>query len=98
MRTLKAISIALLAVLFFIACYFVFFTPLGHDLREKHALPGEDVRHLASRHPLTAPLIYIAIYAGLATLALPVWWVPILGGLVFGIWLGTAWSLIGAML
>jgi uncharacterized membrane protein YdjX (TVP38/TMEM64 family) len=95
-RTLKAASIALLAVLFCITCYFVFFTPLGRELRVKHALLGEDVRKLTSRHPLTSPLVFIVIYAGLATLALPVWWVPILGGLAFGVWFGTFWSLIGA--
>ena len=96
-RVLKAISIALLAAMFITACYLVFFTPLGRELRVKHALLGQNVRDLADRHPLTAPLTYIALYAVLGALALPVWWVPILGGLAFGIWLGTAWSLVGAV-
>jgi uncharacterized membrane protein YdjX (TVP38/TMEM64 family) len=96
-KALKAVSIALLAVLFCVACYFVFFTRFGRQLREHHALLGQDVRGLAARHPMTAPLVYIAAYAVLGTLALPVWWVPILGGLAFGIWLGTVWSLIGAV-
>jgi uncharacterized membrane protein YdjX (TVP38/TMEM64 family) len=97
-RTLKATSIVLLSALFITAVYFIFFTPVGRELRVKHALLGQDVRYLAARHPISAPLIFIAIYTALATLALPVWWVPILGGLVFGVWLGTVWSLIGAML
>src|SRR5580658_1044088 len=98
MKTLKATSIVLLAAMFITACYILFFSPVGRELRHKHALLGQDVRELADRHPVTAPMLYIAIYAGLATLALPVWWVPILGGLAFGIWLGTAWSLIGSVL
>ncbi len=97
-KTLKATSIILLAALFSVAFYFVFFTPLGQELRVRHALLGKDVRYLAAQHPAAAPIIFIAIYAVLATLALPVWWVPILGGLAFGVWLGTLWSLIGAML
>ena len=97
-KVLKAISIALLAAMFITACYLLFFTPIGRELRHKHALLGQDIRELTNRHPVTAPLIYIGIYATLGALALPVWWVPILGGLAFGIWLGTAWSLVGSML
>jgi uncharacterized membrane protein YdjX (TVP38/TMEM64 family) len=97
MKTLKAISIALLAAMFITACYILFFSPVGRELRHRHALLGQNVQDLAARHPLTAPLIYITLYAALGILALPVWWVPILGGLAFGIWLGTVWSLIGAV-
>ncbi|OYV38625.1 MAG: hypothetical protein B7Z81_04345 [Acidocella sp. 20-61-6] len=53
----------------------------------------------ANAHPLTAPFGYILLYAFAVAMSLPVGlWLSLLSGLLFGIWLGTAATILGATL
>jgi uncharacterized membrane protein YdjX (TVP38/TMEM64 family) len=54
------------------------------------------VQSWVHRHRVIAPLIFVSIYIALALLALPLWWLQMLGGYSFGIFLGVMWSQIGA--
>ena len=47
-------------------------------------------------HPITAPLSYAALYITLGVLALPVWWIQIIGGMAFGLPLAVAYTQIAA--
>ena len=87
-------------VLFIIAIVVALAWGLGTEhgrtvLRHPHAL-GAKARLWAEAHPLAAPLLVIAAYLVCATLALPVWWIQILSGYVFGILWGTLLCLVGA--
>jgi uncharacterized membrane protein YdjX (TVP38/TMEM64 family) len=51
----------------------------------------------AAAHPVLAPLIFAGIYALTVAVFLPVGiWLSLLGGLLFGMWLGTLYTAIGA--
>lgn len=66
-------------------------------LRHPHAL-GDSARLWADRHPVVAPLAVMGVFAVCGMLALPVWWISVLGGYVFGIARGTGLCLIGSTL
>ncbi len=52
-----------------------------------------------ARHPLVAPFAFIGIYAFAVAMSLPVGlWLSLLGGLLFGIWLGGVLTVVGASL
>jgi uncharacterized membrane protein YdjX (TVP38/TMEM64 family) len=53
--------------------------------------------HFVARHPLAAPAVYCLVYAAAVALSLPGGAVlTCAGGLLFGMWLGTAWAALGA--
>jgi uncharacterized membrane protein YdjX (TVP38/TMEM64 family) len=53
--------------------------------------------HFVARHPLAAPAVYCLVYAAAVALSLPGGAVlTCAGGLLFGIWLGTACAALGA--
>lgn len=57
------------------------------------------LRHWVAGHPLLAVMGYIAFYAALVAFSLPVAsLVTLTGGFLFGPWLGTAWTVLGATL
>jgi uncharacterized membrane protein YdjX (TVP38/TMEM64 family) len=98
-RRRRWIRIALIAVLFVLLCgaiYFLFFTAAGQELRGNRKQLEADVRALVHRHRLIAPAMYLSVYLLFAVLALPVWWLQLVAGMAFGLWLGTFWSIIGA--
>ena len=52
---------------------------------------------LAAAHPVLAPLVFSAVYVSVAALALPVAAIlSLLGGFLFGVWLGAALVLVSA--
>lgn len=60
---------------------------------------GRGLRELSREWGAAAALAYILSYAGLMTvLAVPAWLCSIVGGFLFGIWLGTACATAGATL
>ena len=92
----KRVVAAVLVAALVVASGMVLLTERGRTLvTQPHLLRG-DAQHLAAAHPLTAPLLLLAVYLPLAILALPVWWLQILAGMAFGLALGTLWSLVGA--
>jgi len=95
-RWIRLVLIALLAVLLCCAVYFLFFTAPGQELRGNRKQLEADVRALVRRHRLIAPALYLSAYLLFAVLALPVWWLQLVAGMAFGLWLGTLWSVIGA--
>src|SRR5947209_6122826 len=98
-RRRRWIRVVLIAVLFVLLCgaiYFLFFTAAGQELRGNRKQLEADVRALVHRHRLIAPAMYLSVYLLFAVLALPVWWLQLVAGMAFGLWLGTLWSVIGA--
>ncbi len=50
-----------------------------------------------ARHPLIAPFAFIGLYAFAVAMSLPVGlWLSLLGGLLFGIWMGGVLTVLGA--
>lgn len=58
----------------------------------------EEVRDLVERVGVAAPIVYVALYAGLVVLLVPGSIITIVGGVVFGTWSGTALAVVGASL
>jgi uncharacterized membrane protein YdjX (TVP38/TMEM64 family) len=86
--------IALLAV----ALWVLFRTDAGGRIRSDPRNFARETRDLAVAHPVKTPLVYLALYTTLAVLALPIWWLQILGGVGLGIYEGTFVSLLGSTL
>ncbi|HEX6958270.1 MAG TPA: TVP38/TMEM64 family protein [Ferrovibrio sp.] len=58
-----------------------------------------DLRLWVAAHPLLAPLAYTGFYTILVAFSLPIAsFVTLAGGILFGAWLGTLWTAIGATL
>jgi uncharacterized membrane protein YdjX (TVP38/TMEM64 family) len=95
-RIPKIAAAALLVTLAVAAICFLFFTSSGRQLLNDPRLFSADVRRLVADHPVTTPILYILIYVAFAGVALPVWWLQLLGGLGFGMIFGSLWSLMGA--
>jgi uncharacterized membrane protein YdjX (TVP38/TMEM64 family) len=96
-RILKSIIVIVLLALLAASVWLLFTTQTGQQLRENPVQLAATARQVVHHHPISAPLLYIALYVLLATLGfLPVWWLQILAGAGFGLWFGTLWSLLGA--
>ncbi len=95
-RIPKFAASALLIGLAIAAIYFLLFTPSGRKVLNDPRLFSSDVHTLVARHPLAAPALYILTYIAFAVVALPVWWLQFLGGLGFGFFFGSTWSLLAA--
>lgn len=87
----------LLAVLIVLAVRELFFTHFGWELRHHPRAAEAQVHAWVGDNYLLALGAFLLAYVALAVLLLPVWWLQILGGAGFGIVLGTAWSLTGAV-
>jgi len=78
-------------------------SPAGREfLHQQHLLElGGQLHDWAQRNPLTAGSAFVGLYVLLAVLALPLWWLQIVGGLGFGLCggflLSTVASVIGAV-
>jgi uncharacterized membrane protein YdjX (TVP38/TMEM64 family) len=95
---LKWALVAVLVALLIVALWLLFTTASGQKLRNDPRLLARDVRAMVVLHPFIAPAIFLALYIVLGTVSLPVWWLQILVGAVSGLFIGIAWSLIGATL
>jgi uncharacterized membrane protein YdjX (TVP38/TMEM64 family) len=95
-RLPRYITLLLVLTLIAAALYALFFTPFGHLLRHDREAAGAAFRTWVDAHHLVAPLILVALYVAAGVSFLPVWWIQILAGYGFGMWLGVPYSLIGA--
>jgi len=87
-----ALLLALAATVFFILWH----SPTGYQaMHHPHRIKG-DAREWISHHRVIAPLAFIALYVLLAISMLPVWWLMVLGGLGFGLYLGVIYGQIAA--
>ena len=80
------------------AVYALFFTDAGQQLRDDPHLAGRHFRTWVQSHHLIAPAILLLLYILFTLSLMPVWWLQILAGYGFGLWLGIAYSLVGATL
>jgi uncharacterized membrane protein YdjX (TVP38/TMEM64 family) len=93
-----------LALFLFLLClmaaavYGFFFTDAGRQVRDNPHLAGLHFRNWVQSHQLIAPAILLLLYVVFTLSLMPVWWLQILAGYGFGLWLGIAYSLIGATL
>src|SRR2546423_13526107 len=94
----RLLLLALLLCLIGVALYVLFFTSLGERIREDPRRLGREFRQWVDAHKLIAPLTFIGIYVIATLCLLPVWWLQVLAGIAFGLWLGVAYSLAGAIL
>ncbi len=74
--------VLILLIFLAIACaFFLFGTKQGHDLRH-HPHKLHDFVH---SHRIAIIAIFMAVYLVMAILAMPVWWLQILSGYIFGL-------------
>jgi uncharacterized membrane protein YdjX (TVP38/TMEM64 family) len=81
-----------------VVLYVIFYTPLGQRFRDDPEQLRGDFRRWVETHRLIAPAGFILLFVVASLCLLPVWWLQILAGYGFGLWLGLGWSLIGATL
>ncbi|HEX2971373.1 MAG TPA: VTT domain-containing protein [Tepidisphaeraceae bacterium] len=90
-RRWVVIGILMLAAI--LAAWGIYGTEFGAALRQR-----EVVRTWLGRWPGLAPVLFIAGYATIGTLAMPVWWMQVIAGYCFGLGMGLAWCLLGDVL
>jgi phospholipase D1/2 len=94
----RIVTLLLVLCLIAAALYGLFFTPYGHQLRNDREAAGAAFRAWVDTHRLIAPMILIGLYVAGGVSLFPVWWIQILSGYGFGMWLGVQYSLAGATL
>ena len=85
-----------LAVLAAVAGWFLFDTSIGRTVRDDPRRAAADVRSAVNDHPLESATIFLVTYVTFALLCLPVWWLQVFAGVVFGLWVGGGLSLAGS--
>jgi len=96
--TLRLVLGLLLAAAIIAAAVWLFGTQEGNqylDPKNIHHL-GRRFRDWVQGHPLSAPAAYVALYILLGILALPVWWLQIIAGRGFGLWIALALTQLAA--
>ncbi len=97
-KAVRIIALILLLAAIAAAFALLIFTQRGQEVvHNPRLLRGEVVRFVRT-HPLSSPLVYMSVYVILGVLALPVWWLQILGGCAFGLPLGVLYSQIAAVI
>jgi uncharacterized membrane protein YdjX (TVP38/TMEM64 family) len=74
------------------AAWFLYGTETGRWVRETTV-----IRDWIAARPTVAPLAFIAGYAIVGALALPVWWMQVIAGYCFGTLMGVVWCQAGAV-
>jgi uncharacterized membrane protein YdjX (TVP38/TMEM64 family) len=92
----RVIAVTALLALILLASAALLFTQPGQLLLHNPRYLRSDVAQFVLRHPIDAPLLYIAVYIVFGVLALPLWWLQILGGAAFGLPLGVAYTQLAA--
>lgn len=77
--------------------YVLFYTPTGQRLREDPRKLHPEFGHWVGTHRVIAPAAFVLLFVVASVCLLPVWWLQILAGYGFGLWMGIAWSLAGAV-
>src|SRR5438477_3303170 len=94
-RISTAVRLSILALLLAAAgaaAYVFFKTPVGAKLQDRRL-----VAEWVQAHRMIAPLTLVLIYFVFAVLMLPVWWIQIIAGYVFGLVMGVLWCEVGAV-
>src|SRR5262249_43716038 len=74
----------------------LYYSDKGRQILHNPRALHHDVQDWVHHHSLVAPAIYLSIYIVVALLALPLWWLQMASGYVFGLVGGVVWSQIGA--
>lgn len=93
-RTRGLLKLSALVLLLAIGILAIRHTPLGELFSRAGVVQGVE---LLRSEPL-APLIFVPLYAGAVALALPGTLATLVGGAVFGLWWGTLFNWMGAIL
>ncbi|HWB53860.1 MAG TPA: VTT domain-containing protein [Tepidisphaeraceae bacterium] len=86
MKSLKR-PLALIVLLLLIAAGLgvLFGTHSGRVLLHHPHRFSDKAHEIVTNHPILSPVVFIASYAVMASLILPMWWLDILAGVAFGI-------------
>jgi uncharacterized membrane protein YdjX (TVP38/TMEM64 family) len=95
-RMARRIVLGLLLTAIIGAVIFVTTTPSGRLLLHDPHQHAQAVKQWVAAHPLIAPALVITLYILFGILALPVWWMQILAGYGFGLFVGIVWCDLGA--
>ncbi len=93
---LKYLTVAIWVALMGAAIWFLFGTELGSRVWSHTETLSRQSHQFVRRHWLLAPVVFVAVYIFLGLLALPIWWLQLLGGVGFGLYYGCGLSLIGS--
>jgi len=85
-----------LLIIFLSGAYYFFF--VRHTAAERSAAVGSLTEFVGSAHPLTARLLYVLIYVVGTMVLLPGLPLSFVGAYLFGVWEGTLWTWIGAVI
>jgi uncharacterized membrane protein YdjX (TVP38/TMEM64 family) len=91
LRRRTVVKVAVWVGLLLACAYAYYYTPLGEHLQDRSLVHG-----WVKRWPALAPLIFVAAYVIVGTLALPVFWLQVLAGYSFGILWGVIWCQCGS--
>lgn len=94
----RGIVLGLLICGIVLALWFARYTDLGQQIFDDSAAVRDATREWVDTQPLLAAGAYAAIYLLCAMLLLPIWWLQILSGFVFGLAWGCTYSLVAAAL
>jgi uncharacterized membrane protein YdjX (TVP38/TMEM64 family) len=93
-RRVRLILFILLAVCVVVASAWLFGTPRGRSHLEREHLRhlGVAARGWANDNPVRTVGMFLLVYTICAVLLLPVWWLQMLAGFAFGLWVGLGLS------
>jgi uncharacterized membrane protein YdjX (TVP38/TMEM64 family) len=84
-KVLRIAAVMILLILVLLVLAALLLTQRGQILLHNPRLLRDEVNAFVGDHRFSAPMLYIAVYVILGVLALPVWWMQILGGMAFGL-------------
>jgi uncharacterized membrane protein YdjX (TVP38/TMEM64 family) len=92
----KLILLAVLVIAIVVGAWAMLGTETGSEFLHKPHAKGEAFRAWVAGHRVIAPVVFVAVFIAMGSLALPVWWLQILAGYGFGLAMGVALSEIAA--
>ena len=94
----RLIVLGVLAVLVVAASGWLFGTEQGRRFLDREQLRqlGVSARGWVDAHPVSFVLMFLAAYVVCAITLMPVWWLQMLAGFAFGLWVGLAWVMAGS--
>ena len=91
----KLLMVVLLTAIF-AALLMLVGTDQGRELLQDPHRYGRPFQQWVTGHRFIAPAVFLLIFCSLGTLGLPVWWLQVLSGYGFGLFMGIVWSVIGS--
>jgi len=97
-RNARIVALIILLCLLALGWWLLVFTQRGQLLiHDPHAF-ARDAHVWVHHHRIIAPAVLCALYVVLTVLAMPVWWLQVIAGFAFGIWMGIFWCDLAATL